>query len=35
VRDAVTAAFADAGLAEPGFLDGTASDGAVVESGRS
>jgi galactokinase len=35
VRDAVAAAFADAGLAEPGFLDGTASDGAVVESGRS
>ncbi|WP_148572300.1 galactokinase [Nocardioides caldifontis] len=35
VRDAVTAAFADAGLAEPGFLDGTASDGAVVEVGRS
>ena len=35
VRDAVAAAFADAGLAEPGFLDGTASDGAVVETGRS
>ena len=34
VRDAVAAAFADAGLAEPRFLDGTASDGATVESGR-
>jgi galactokinase len=34
VRDAVTAAFADAGLAEPGFVDGTASDGAALESGR-